>query len=79
MSEAAADRLLDRIEARWQQLATYPYSGAPRDDIARGIRHLTVGEYLILHRVGEDAVEILRVLHGRAILAPTKLSRERPA
>ena len=64
-SEAAADRLLDRIEARWQQLATYPYSGAPRDDIAPGIRHLIVGEYLILYRVGEDAIEILRVLHGR--------------
>ena len=64
-SEAAADRLLDRIEARWQQLVTYPYSGAPRDDIAPGIRHLIVGEYLILYRVGEDAIEILRVLHGR--------------
>ncbi|TIS96191.1 type II toxin-antitoxin system RelE/ParE family toxin [Mesorhizobium sp.] len=63
--EAAADRLLDRIEARWQQLATYPFSGAPREDIAPGIRHLVVGEYLILYRVGEDAVEILRVLHGR--------------
>jgi toxin ParE1/3/4 len=43
--EAAADRLLDRIEARWQQLATYPFSGAPRKDIAPGIRHLVVGEY----------------------------------
>jgi len=63
--EAAADRLLDRIEARWQQLATYPFSGAPREDIAPGIRHLVVGEYLTLYRVSEDAVEILRVLHGR--------------
>lgn len=26
-SEVAADRLLDRIEARWQQLETYPFSG----------------------------------------------------
>jgi toxin ParE1/3/4 len=63
--EAAADRLLDRIEARWQQLATYPFSGAPREDIAPGIRHLVIGEYLTLYRVGEDAIEILRVLHGR--------------
>lgn len=62
--EAAADRLLDRIEARWQQLTTYPFSGAPREDIAPGIRHLVVGEYLTLYRVGEDAVENLRVLHG---------------
>ncbi|MFA6153779.1 type II toxin-antitoxin system RelE/ParE family toxin [Mesorhizobium sp.] len=63
-SEAAADRLLDRIEARWQQLTTYPFSGAPRDDIAPGIRHLVVGEYLTLYRVADDAIEILRVLHG---------------
>jgi toxin ParE1/3/4 len=63
-SETAADRLLDRIEARWQQLAAYPFSGAPRDDVAPGIRHLVVGDYLTLYRVGGDAIEILRVLHG---------------
>ena len=62
-SEAAADRLLDRIESRWQQLAVYPSSGCSRDDIAPG--HLIVGEYLIFYRVGDDAIEILRVLHGR--------------
>ncbi|WP_348642041.1 type II toxin-antitoxin system RelE/ParE family toxin [Mesorhizobium sp. M8A.F.Ca.ET.142.01.1.1] len=33
-NEVAADRLLDRFEARWLQLAAYPFSGAPRDDIA---------------------------------------------
>lgn len=64
-SEIAADRLLDRIEGRWQQLAAYPFSGLPRDDIAPGVRHLIVGDYLTLYRVGEHAVEILRVLHGR--------------
>lgn len=47
-NEAAADRVLDRIEARCQQLAAYPYSGPPREDIAPGIRHLIVGEYLTL-------------------------------
>ena len=40
-------------------------SGAPRDDIAPGIHHLIVSEYLILYRVREDAIEIVRVLHGR--------------
>ncbi|MDX8479457.1 type II toxin-antitoxin system RelE/ParE family toxin [Mesorhizobium sp. VK24D] len=43
----------------------YPLSGPPRDDIASGIRHLIVGEYLTLYRVSGDAIEILRVLHGR--------------
>jgi toxin ParE1/3/4 len=64
-SEAAADRLLDRIESRWQQVAVYPSSGPLRDDIAPGVRHLIVGEYLTFYRVSEDAIEILRVLHGR--------------
>ncbi|WP_246679418.1 type II toxin-antitoxin system RelE/ParE family toxin [Mesorhizobium sp. B2-6-2] len=46
-------------------LSLHPFSGAPRDDIAPGIRHLVVGEYLTLYRVGHDAIEIVRVLHGR--------------
>ncbi|WP_348641972.1 type II toxin-antitoxin system RelE/ParE family toxin [Mesorhizobium sp. B2-4-19] len=53
------------FEARWQQLASFPSSGAPRDDIAPGIRHLVVGDYLTLYRVNDDVIEILRVLHGR--------------
>lgn len=57
--------MLDQIEARWQQVATYPFSAAPREDIAPGIRHLIVGEYLTLYRVVEEAIEIVRVLHGR--------------
>jgi toxin ParE1/3/4 len=46
-------------------LAAFPHSGAPRDDIAAGIRHIVVGEYLTFYRVDPEAVEILRVLHGR--------------
>jgi len=29
------------------------------------VRHLVVGEYVTFYRAGENAVEILRVLHGR--------------
>lgn len=67
---AAADRVLDRIDARWRQLAAHPFSGAPRDDLAAGIRHLVVGEYLTFYRVGEDEVEILRILHGSRNIEP---------
>lgn len=72
-SEAAADRLLDRIENRWRQLAIYPSSGPLREDIAPDIRHLIVGEYLTFYRVGEGAIEILRVLHGRRRIEPEDL------
>lgn len=60
----AAIRLLDALERRWDLLTLHPFSGAPRDDIAPGIRHLVVGDYLTLCRVGGEAIEILRVLHG---------------
>ncbi|MDR2856776.1 MAG: type II toxin-antitoxin system RelE/ParE family toxin [Novosphingobium sp.] len=61
----AADRVLDAIEARWLQLARYPRSGMARDDIAPGIRHLVLGQYLTLYHVAAEGVEIIRVLHGR--------------
>ncbi len=64
-SEAAADRLLDRIEGRWQQLTAFPFSGASCEDIGTDIRHIVVGEYVTFYRVNAGAVEILRVLHGR--------------
>ena len=60
-----ADRVLDAIEARWQQLAQHPHSGLARDDIASGIRHLVAGQYITLYRILDDGVEIVRVLHGR--------------
>jgi toxin ParE1/3/4 len=64
-SPVAADRVLDAIERRWQQLAQHPQSGLARDDIEAGIRHLVVGQYLTLYRILDNGVEIVRVLHGR--------------
>ena len=60
----AADRVLDAIERRWQQLAEHPYSGMARDDIAPGIRHLVAGQYLTLYRITDEGIEIVRILHG---------------
>lgn len=64
-SPNAAVRLVDALQRRWDLLTLHPFSGAPREDIAPGIRHLVVGEYLTLYRVGDEAIEIVRVLHGR--------------
>lgn len=64
-SATAADRVLDAIEARWQQLARHPYSGVARDDIAPGIRQLVAGPYLTLYRLADEGIEIVRVMHGK--------------
>lgn len=42
-NEAVADRLLDRLEVRWRQLAMFPLSGAPVEGVGSGIRHVVVG------------------------------------
>ena len=63
-SISAADRLLDLIEERWQQLRRNPRSGVARNDIADGVRHLVASSYLILYRISGDDIEIVRVLHA---------------
>ncbi|MER8803151.1 type II toxin-antitoxin system RelE/ParE family toxin [Mesorhizobium sp. M0018] len=70
----AAVRLVDLLQRRWDLLTLHPFSGAPREDIATGIRHLIVGEYLTLYRVREEAIEIIRVLHGRRKIDADDLS-----
>jgi toxin ParE1/3/4 len=61
----AADRVLDAIAQRWEQLARHPLSGMARDDIAPGLRHLITGQYMVLYRIQDEGIEILRVIHGR--------------
>jgi toxin ParE1/3/4 len=60
----AADKLLDRIETQCQLLANHPQLGQARDDIAQGLRHHPLSNYLILYRVVPTGVEIVRVAHG---------------
>ena len=61
----AADRLLDTLEAKTLALTRNPYLGMAREDIAEGVRHFPVGNYLILYRPLGDGVEVVRYVHGR--------------
>ncbi len=64
-SPRAALAVTDAIERRLQQLTSHPYSGAPRDDIGTGVRHLAAGKYLAFYRVKAEDIEVLRVIHGK--------------
>ena len=59
---------LDGLEQKCAVLAETPLMGAAREDIAPGLRHWVVGQYLVFYRAlegsGESGVEIARVLHG---------------
>jgi toxin ParE1/3/4 len=60
-----ADRLIDSIADRFLLLAKYPNLGRRRDDDLRpGLRSFSVGEYIIIYRVQDHDVVILRVLRG---------------
>ncbi len=61
----SADRQLDFIERRFDQLGRHPMSGVAREDVGSGIRHLIAGRHLVLHQVLDEHVLIVRVLDGR--------------
>ena len=60
-----ADRLIDSITERFLLLAKHPNIGRRRDDdLRQGLRTFPVGEYVIIYRLRDEDVLILRVLRG---------------
>ena len=66
-----ADHLIDSIIDRFRLLARNPNIGRARDeDLRPGLRTFPVGQYVIVYRIEDEDVLILRVLRGsRDILA----------
>lgn len=63
-SDAAADRLVDRIVAAEDRLAEFPNLGRLRPDLAEDVRSWAVGDYVILYRLTADEILVARILHG---------------
>jgi toxin ParE1/3/4 len=64
-SVETADRLIDSITERFFLLSNYPHIGRRRDDdLSLGLRSFSLGEYVILYRLADGDVLILRVLRG---------------
>lgn len=62
---------VSRIEAVCQGLAEFPERGAPRDDIAPGIRTTVMERRVVIaFRVEDDTVTILRVLYAGRDFTP---------
>ena len=61
----AADRVLDRLDDAASHLADHPEMGAARDDIRPGLRYLISGSYLLLYRITDAEVEIVRATHRK--------------
>ena len=60
----AAKALVAEFRQQWKALGAFPYSGMVRSEIDEGVRHKVLGQYVTLYRVTDQAIVILRVLHG---------------
>jgi toxin ParE1/3/4 len=61
-----AERLIHSITDRFFMLSKRPQLGRRRDhDLRPGLRSLSVGAYVVIHRIEGPDVLILHVLHGR--------------
>jgi toxin ParE1/3/4 len=65
-----ADRLIDSITDRFFLLANHPNVGRVRDeDLRLRLRSFPVGEFVIIYRIEDDEVVILRVLRDSRDIA----------
>ena len=65
-NEAAAERLLDLVETTIDRVSRFPHIGAPREALGPGLRSIRVRPFrvLLFYRAGEDAITLIRLMHG---------------
>jgi toxin ParE1/3/4 len=68
-NEPAADRFVDLLIRHFALLGNNPYAGLDRADLHSGYRSFPVGHHLIVYRVADPGVRIMRVSHGRRDIA----------
>ncbi len=69
---ASANKLFDEVEATIELLSAFPQLGRSRDELRSGVRSFVIRpfRYILFYRVTDDAITLLRFLHG---------AREKPA
>ena len=64
-SVEVADKMLREIHHVSERAAEHPFRGRARDEVSVGLRSMLVHPHVILYRVSEDVVEVVRILHQR--------------
>lgn len=77
-NESAAYRLIEAFFHRMDMLQRVPRAGVRRDDLGPGYRVVPVGQYLILYKVGDTRIEVLRVIHGKRNIAKAVRNPDKP-
>jgi len=63
-SIAVADRIVDRVTARFKLLGEHPHAGKSAFHIAARVRCFPAGKYLIYYRKSGRFIDILHVFHA---------------
>lgn len=63
-SHSQADRVIDQLTDDIAILAANPHLGRQRNELRKGMRSFSSGNYLILYRV-TGGVLVLHIIHGR--------------
>jgi toxin ParE1/3/4 len=58
----AADRLLDRIQAKLELVAERPHLGRERPELADHLRSVVLGNYVLFYRPVAEGIALVRVL-----------------
>ena len=74
-SQAAADRIYDRIEERCHLLTEHPRIG-PRARTSRDAPALVVERWLALYRLVDDSAQVVRIVDGSRDLTQIDLLPE---
>ena len=66
-----AQRMIDRLTERSEQIATFPESGRMVPEYeAPDIREVIESPYRIIYRIKVDQIDVLAVVHGAQLLLP---------
>ena len=66
-----AQRMVDRLTKRSEQIATFPESGRMVPEYeAPDIREVIESPYRIIYRIKADQIDVLAVVHGAQLLPP---------
>jgi toxin ParE1/3/4 len=60
----AGEKLIDEFEARCKYLVSFPNIGRSYRNIRSYLRGISFSGYILFYRVGNDEIEILRVVNG---------------
>ena len=65
-----AERMVDRLTKRSEQIASFPMSGRNVPEYsAEDVRELIEKPYRIIYRIKSDQIDILAVVHGARLLS----------